>query len=427
MYPRARLVAKLPTADGVDLLPEKPVIEIRNRAIQQALTLADRYQADLHAISVVDRDRYGEPALSSTELVVDELEDRARVWLAEISDEGDSLAVAVETKCCHGSPDTEIVSDADEIDADLTVLGSRGRSHRQRPIGSVADRVSRTADRPVLLVWAVDPLAVSSPSRRCTALEPYLARGTRQVTSSGGRNKFDAVVPSFEDTPGLHDKSEVPCSQSSASRYSNGEYGFVRSEPIFTLVTMTTESTVTDTDRMQDGGIVGGILLALLGVIALFTPFVTGLALTVVLGAVLVVGALVHVAAAFSARSTLGVLWQILLGIVYGIAGIAVLTNPLFGLTTLAVLVIAFFVAEGVIQLVWAATGSVGSRLGFGLSGAISLGLAVLIWAGLPSSALWAVGTLFGVNLLVTGGAMIFYSRRQRAAARDETPAGAGG
>lgn len=123
-----------------------------NRAVEHALTLADRYQADLHAVSVVDTDRYGEPALSSTELVVDDLEDRAEGWLTEISDEGDAMQVTVETKCCHGTPDAEIVSYGDEIDADLIVLGSRGRSHKQRPIGSVADRVSRSSDRPVLLV-----------------------------------------------------------------------------------------------------------------------------------------------------------------------------------------------------------------------------------------------------------------------------------
>lgn len=189
---------------------------------------------------------------------------------------------------------------------------------------------------------------------------------------------------------------------------------------------MVAETSATEIEAVQGrfsrGGIVGGILLALLGLVALFTPFVTGIALTVLLGAVLVVGALVHVAAAFSAGSAMGVVWQLVLGIIYGFAGISVLTNPIFGLTTLTLLVIAFFVAEGVIQLVWAATGEVGSRLWFGLSGIITLLLAAFLWAGFPVTAVWAVGVFFGVNLLVTGVAMVMYGRKQRAVAPAEAP-----
>ena len=86
----------------------------------------------------------------------------------------------------------------------------------------------------------------------------------------------------------------------------------------------------------------GGALLALFGIVALFAPFVIGLSLAVVLGALLVVGGLVYVAAAFSVGGLLGLGWQVFLGRVYGMAGIAVLVNPLLGLTTLTLLVIDF-------------------------------------------------------------------------------------
>lgn len=179
--------------------------------------------------------------------------------------------------------------------------------------------------------------------------------------------------------------------------------------------------------RWTRGGIFGGILLVLVGLLALVTPFWTGLALTVVLGAALVIGALIHVAAAFSAGSTWGVVWQVLLGIVYGFAGITVLTNPLLGLTTLTILVIAFLVAEGVVQLIWAATGVAGSRLWFGLSGIVSLLLAALLWSGFPATAIWAVGVLFGVDLLVSGSAMVLYGRNRQAAATTESGVEAAG
>ena len=175
--------------------------------------------------------------------------------------------------------------------------------------------------------------------------------------------------------------------------------------------------------RWTRGGIVGGILVALLGLVALFTPFLTGLALAVLVGGVLVVGGLIHVAAAFSAGSAMGVLWQVFLGIVYGAAGIAVLSNPVLGLTTLTLLVIAFFAVEGIVQIVWAIGGSAGNRLWLSVSGIVSLALAGLLWVGLPSSALWAVGVLFGVDLLSTGIAMILHGRGERDAATAEAAA----
>jgi len=191
---------------------------------------------------------------------------------------------------------------------------------------------------------------------------------------------------------------------------------------------MATESTTNESmqAQLQRGGIVGGALLALLGVLALFTPFLTGLALSVLLGAALVLGALVHVASAFSAESATSVGWQVVLGVVYGFVGISILSNPILGLTTLTILVIAFFAAEGILQLVWAVTGE-GSRVWLGLSGAVSLLLAGMLLVGFPASALWAVGVLFGVDLLVTGLSMIMHGRTTREATGAETPAEAAG
>jgi len=186
---------------------------------------------------------------------------------------------------------------------------------------------------------------------------------------------------------------------------------------------MATESTPNESmqAQLQQGGIVGGVLLAVLGLLALFTPFITGIALSVLLGAALVVGALIHVAAAFSAGSARGVVWQAVLGIAYGFVGISILANPLLGLTTLTVLVIAFFAVEGIVQLVWAVTGA-GSRLWLGLSGAISLLLAGMLLVGFPATALWAVGVLFGVDLLVTGITMAMHGRSEGAVTGAQTP-----
>ncbi|WP_331233314.1 universal stress protein [Natronorarus salvus] len=125
--------------------------EPANRAVEHTLALAEQYGATVHALHVVDTSRYGEPALSSTEIVLHELEDRGHDLLDEIADRADDRGLVVETRLCHGRPHREITDYADEIGTDLIVLGYQGQSHeREGHIGSVAERVVRHAGRPVL-------------------------------------------------------------------------------------------------------------------------------------------------------------------------------------------------------------------------------------------------------------------------------------
>lgn len=124
-----------------------------NRAVEHALELGQRYDAALFAIYVVDTRLYGEPGLSSTELVIDEIEDRGQEFLAEFAERADDESIPVETRCCHGNPHREIVAYADEIDADVIVIGFQGHTHKRAGnIGSVAERVIRYGDRPVFTV-----------------------------------------------------------------------------------------------------------------------------------------------------------------------------------------------------------------------------------------------------------------------------------
>ena len=124
-----------------------------NRAVTHALEQAEQHGADLHAIFVVDTDRYAEPALSSAELVTDEIEEWGSKQLDEVTERAESLSVPTVTRCCHGKPSIEIINYADSIDADLVVLGYQGHSHTKTDrIGSVTDRVVQNVGRPVLVV-----------------------------------------------------------------------------------------------------------------------------------------------------------------------------------------------------------------------------------------------------------------------------------
>jgi len=173
----------------------------------------------------------------------------------------------------------------------------------------------------------------------------------------------------------------------------------------------------------------GGVLVALLGIAAIFSPYVTGIAVTFALGVVLLIGAVGHLVAAFSGRGWAGFLFEVLLAILYAVAGIALLSEPVVGLVTLTLLLVAYLLIEGVVEVV------LGFRVrpagGWGwlvASGAISVLLAVLLFAGFPSTASWAIGLLVGISLLSTGISMVFVGMASgREAGRAmEQPAGGG-
>ncbi|XVH33663.1 HdeD family acid-resistance protein (plasmid) [Haloferacaceae archaeon DSL9] len=163
-------------------------------------------------------------------------------------------------------------------------------------------------------------------------------------------------------------------------------------------------------ESMRVMKIAGGLLIAL-GILAIVFPFATGISLTVLLGALLVVGGLVHIANAFSVRGWKMVSVQVLLAIVYSLAGIALLANPVVGLTTLTVLLIIYFAAEGLVELYMGIRMRRDNGAWIAASGVVSLLLAGLLWTAFPADALWAVGLLFGINLLVTGFSLFFVSR----------------
>jgi nucleotide-binding universal stress UspA family protein len=121
-----------------------------NRAVEHAFDLAQQYDATVHGLFVVDTRSYGEPARSSVELVVDEVEDEGHRLLRRVADRAEAQAVAFEHAVTHGVPHDAIVERAAELDADLVVLGYQGQTHEGR-IGSVVERVVRDGGRPVLV------------------------------------------------------------------------------------------------------------------------------------------------------------------------------------------------------------------------------------------------------------------------------------
>lgn len=121
------------------------------RAERTALDLAEQFDAQLHALHVVDTRHASEPALSSMELVTDEAESRAMDLLKEVVAAGEERGLEATSRCCHGVPHEEILAYAEDVDADVIVMGYQGHTHEEK-MGSVVDRVMNDTKRQVLAV-----------------------------------------------------------------------------------------------------------------------------------------------------------------------------------------------------------------------------------------------------------------------------------
>jgi uncharacterized membrane protein HdeD (DUF308 family) len=157
------------------------------------------------------------------------------------------------------------------------------------------------------------------------------------------------------------------------------------------------------------------VVFILLGMMAIIEPGIAGLAVTILVGWVLIFGGGAHLVAAFSGGGAGRVIWQILIGIVYIVGGLYFLTHPLLGLGTLTLLLAVIILMEAVFEVIayFRTRGQEGS--GWLLVNAlITLLLGGLIWFHWPSSSVWAIGILVGVNLLMTGFSRLMFGLAAR-------------
>jgi uncharacterized membrane protein HdeD (DUF308 family) len=147
-----------------------------------------------------------------------------------------------------------------------------------------------------------------------------------------------------------------------------------------------------------------GVLTAAIGVAMIVYPLATAALSTVFVGAALLIAALAQFVFAFTSPTAGNFFLKLLLGVVYGIAGVALAFFPLAGVMTLTVVLGAMLVAEALLETILAFV--VPASMGRGwllLSALASLALGLLILFQWPTSSGWAIGTLVGVAVLVNG------------------------
>jgi uncharacterized membrane protein HdeD (DUF308 family) len=153
-----------------------------------------------------------------------------------------------------------------------------------------------------------------------------------------------------------------------------------------------------------------GIMLVILGAAAIILPTVATLAFTLVIGWLFLIAGGVGLVTTFWMRNAPGFWWALVSAVISIAAGIVLIRWPINGTVSLTLLLIAFFVVEGIATLMYAFDhrAQLSGRWGWMLaSGIVDLILAGIIFAGLPGTATWALGLLVGINMLFGGTAMI--------------------
>jgi uncharacterized membrane protein HdeD (DUF308 family) len=147
-----------------------------------------------------------------------------------------------------------------------------------------------------------------------------------------------------------------------------------------------------------------GLLLIVAGVAAIAFPLLSTIATKIALGWIFLVAGVVLVVHAFSIQQWRGFILGLLVGALYVVAGGWLAFFPFTGIVTLTLLLAALFLAEGVLEVMMAMR--VRPHDGWVwllLSGLVAIAVGVMIAAELPSSAVWAIGLLTGINLLSSG------------------------
>jgi uncharacterized membrane protein HdeD (DUF308 family) len=156
--------------------------------------------------------------------------------------------------------------------------------------------------------------------------------------------------------------------------------------------------------------LVEGIVLVVLGLLAIVLPVVATLAVAILIGWLLLISGVVGLITTFMARQTPGFWWALVSAVLAIAAGIVLLVWPGGGALSLTLLLVVFFVIEGVASIMYALEHKkeLSGRWGWMLaSGIVDLVLAAMIYVGLPSTAAWALGLLVGINMVFGGSSLI--------------------
>lgn len=158
-----------------------------------------------------------------------------------------------------------------------------------------------------------------------------------------------------------------------------------------------------------------GVLLIVLGVFAIVEPITAGLGVTVLVGWLLIFGGVAHLIGACAGGAAKEIIFEIVTGIAYLIGGRYSLTHPHLAIGTLTLLLGAVILIGGVVEVIsyfrFESQDASGWALFNGITTFILGGMICFHW---PSSSVWAIGILVGLTLLKTGMTRLMFALTAR-------------
>ena len=165
-----------------------------------------------------------------------------------------------------------------------------------------------------------------------------------------------------------------------------------------------TEAILGGIKRASGWSIVLGVLIILLGIVAMMAPLATGVVAVYILAWTAIFGGVAQIVYAFHAHSGGRIALEVILGVVYLAAGIYLVSNPLAGLLTLTLLLGVMLLGYGVVAVVLAFQMRPSKGWGWMLfDAAVTVILGLMIIAHWPINSVWVIGTLFGISILFRG------------------------
>ena len=158
------------------------------------------------------------------------------------------------------------------------------------------------------------------------------------------------------------------------------------------------------------------VLMIVTGILAIAMPGISSVTFTLILGWLLLFNGIVRLVKCFQSKPIRGFWWSLIVGVLYVIAGITVVFNPVEAVITLTWLFGFLLIFEGIVTIVAAFTNKTGQNLSWivAIDGVITLILGILILSRWPVSAIWLIGFYIGISILMSGIALLILALSAR-------------
>ena len=169
------------------------------------------------------------------------------------------------------------------------------------------------------------------------------------------------------------------------------------------------ESTWLDEAKKNSGLLIFlGVVTIIFGVLAVGAPLMTGIAVAVMVGCLLLFMGIARIVHALKSGQWGTGIWGTVIGLLAVVAGLMTIFRPMVGLMSLTLFLAAYFFIDGICEII--AAFKIKPDQGWGwmlFNGIIAVLLGAMIWRQWPVSGEWAIGILVGVHILISGWSMV--------------------